>query len=104
MKASPFCAMLIFCVIGMGCSGPTFSYASRQRTTVDQFRNVSLDPRQDVIPAVEDMHLVRNEEVRNQVIREFEAKGYRFVPSDVADLWLDVFTLVPGASRRYQGP
>lgn len=92
------------CLAGMvGCSGPTLSYASRPGTSVEQFRTISLDPRQDFLPAVENMRRIRNDGIEAQVIREFEGKGYRFVPSMEAELWLDVFTLVPGGARHDRG-
>lgn len=93
-------ALLIFCGIGVGCSRPSFSYDSRPGTAVEHFRDVALDPRKDFILGVENMHRVNAPEIQSQVVGALEAKGYRFVPADQAELWLDVVTLSAGGSRH----
>ncbi len=96
-------SMLIICGIGGGCSRPSFSYDSRPGTEVGHFRDVALDPRKDFVLGVENMHPVNFPEIQSQVMGALEAKGYRFVPSDQAELWLDVFTLAAGGSRHGNG-
>jgi hypothetical protein len=46
------------------------------------------------------MHRVNAPEIQSQVMAAIEAKGYRFVPSDQAELWLDVVTLAAGSTRH----
>lgn len=99
-ESKMFGALLILSCVGMGCSKPTFSYDARPGSAVEHFRNVALDPREDFILGVANMHRVDAPVILGQVVAALEAKGYRFVPADQAELWLDVFTLAKGGSRH----
>jgi hypothetical protein len=97
LKASSLGLFLSLCALGLGCSKqPTLSYSARPNTPIERFRDVALDPREDLIIAVEGMRPVGGTEIKAQVIAELQAKGYRVVPSDQAELWVDVWTLTPG--------
>jgi hypothetical protein len=101
MKAWIPCALLV--LAATACSGPSFTYSGHPDVDLTRFRDVGLDPRKDIMVMLDGKRAVDIPEARTLVMAQLEAKGYRIVPPDQAQLWLEVFTLHPIATR-YKPP
>lgn len=83
-------------MIALGClPGPRFRYPIPPGGALKQARTLALDPRQPRDSAGNRLHPVNAQECKELVAGELQAKGYRLVLTDQADLWVSIRALVP---------
>ena len=85
----------------MACTQrPTFTYQRTPGVAFEDLRRFALDPRRDLAWILEGQRTVPAPDYRAAAIRELQAKGFRLVEPDQADLWLEVIVAVPERSRE----
>ena len=78
----------------VGCSKrPSLCYGSREDVSVQRFRDIALDPRTDLLFVNEGKRSADATAFKPLVLSELQSIGYRVVPADQAQLWLDVYAL-----------
>jgi len=78
--------------------GPVFAYERAPGVALEDLRALALDPRQDMVWSIEGQRIVPAPDYRAAVIRELEARGFRLVAPDQAQVWLEVLVGVPERS------
>lgn len=98
-------ALLLIGLGVIGCSKPLFIYDVPPGTSALKFETVALDPRTDRIFLIEGKRQLRDLEVQSLVLAELQAKGYRLVAPDQADLWVNALLLINSHvfSKEYSG-
>lgn len=92
-----------FLLVGLGCGRPQFTYDVPVGAPGRQYETVALDPRSDYIFILEGRRQLRDPEVQGLVLSELQAKGFRLVPPEQADLWVNALLLIQD-SRLDGGP
>ena len=80
--------------------GPTFAYERAPGVELEHLRRIALDPRRDLAWIIEGQRTVPAPDYRAAAIRELQAKGFRLLEPEQADLWLEVIVAVPERSRE----
>jgi hypothetical protein len=89
--------LMILGVLALGCAkGPSFSYDVPPGVALERYHTVALDPRRDIMVPATGKRAVEPREFKGLVTAALEAKGFRVVPAEEAELWVDVFVLTPG--------
>jgi hypothetical protein len=88
--------LMLLGMLALGCAkGPSFSYDMPPDAALGRYRTVALDPRRDVLAPALGKRPVDPRAFQGLVKAALEAKGYRVVPPDAAELWVEVFVLAP---------
>lgn len=87
-------AMLSMLVLGACSHQPTFTYDVRPDAPVATFHTAAFDPRA-LAWLIEGQRPVQAESLKQQVRAGLEARGYRWVEPEAAELWVDVVALRP---------
>jgi hypothetical protein len=91
-------------LLALGCAkGPRFSYDVPPGVALERYHTVALDPRRDIMVPATGKRSVDPREFKGLVTAALEAKGFRVVPPEEADLWVDVFVLAPGQGEGRAG-
>lgn len=87
---------LLACTLAAGCTRrPLYAYEGQEDVSLAQFREIALDPREDMLVIEEGRRPVDATYYKALVMRELQAMGYRTAPPDRAKLWVQVL-----ASRK----
>ena len=93
--------LLLLGGLQMACTqGPTFAYERTPEVEFENLRRFALDPRRDLVRIIEGQRTVPAPDYGAAAVRELQAKGFRLVEPEQADLWLDVIVAVPERSRE----
>lgn len=109
MKLRSSLPPLLALLLGLACAPkePSFVYDVPPGPALAALGTVALDPRQQVWK-LDGQYSADPWEFRQPVLEELRGKGYRFVPSGEAELWLDLIAFRPqqggGGAPRETGP
>jgi hypothetical protein len=88
----------------VGCKQPRLSYDVRADLRAPGLDALSLDPRKDLAVVLEGQQRLEPGPVRELVLKNLQAKGFRLVPQGEAAVWLEVLVLAPGPGHAGGGP
>jgi|GEM_PF-2054152 len=87
----------------LACSGkPQFTAELRPGQNLDAIRTMAFDPRQ-VAWVTEGQRPVQAESLKRLVQEALEARGWRLVEPEAADVWVDVIATRPNRGGEFRG-
>ena len=87
----------------LACSGkPEFTYDVRPGAQVEALWTIAFDPR-EVAWVSEGQRPVRAESLKRLVQETLEARGFRLVAPEAADMWVDVIAMKPDKGEGSRG-
>jgi len=95
----PPLALLMF----LACSAkPEFVYDARPGAALESFQTIAFDPRK-MAWVMEGQRPVRSESMQRLVQDALEARGYRLVEPEAADIWVDFVAMAPARQSAPRG-
>ena len=94
MTQNTLAALLLIGLGALGCSRPQFTYDVPSGIIPQKFKTIAIDPRTDRIFLIEGKRQLRDPEIQSLVRAGLQAKGYRLVAPDQADLWVNALLLI----------
>lgn len=87
----------------LACSAkPEFTFEAHPGAALESFQTIAFDPRK-MAWVMEGRRPVRSESMQRLVQEALEARGYRLVEPEAADIWVDFVAMAPARSNTPGG-